>query len=153
MNAVDDQIRNTGISYTISPTFGGSSPFKEVWPSSVGNYFIICLFTLIWLQIFCSRCRKGSAEVLVNFDDLYPSEALSVDKSEKVESDQKGSFGNIQICGKEVPRGYWVCSLLMLFCFAFFSCFLLTWDISSWENTFSVSDPCFGYKLACLNLW
>ncbi|KAK4785935.1 hypothetical protein SAY86_002624 [Trapa natans] len=54
------------------------------------------------------RCRMGSAEVLVNFDDLYPPEALSVDKSEIVGSDQKDSVGNIQICGKEVPRGYWM---------------------------------------------
>ncbi|OWM70339.1 hypothetical protein CDL15_Pgr004476 [Punica granatum] len=54
------------------------------------------------------RCRKGSAEVLVNFDDIYPSEILSIDKPETAENNQKGSFGNIQICGKEVPRGYWM---------------------------------------------
>lgn len=77
-------------------------------------------------QVFHSRCRKGSAELLVNFDDLYPSEALSFDKSETVRSDQGGSFGNIQICGKEIPRGYWVCILLMLFSFALFQCSDLT---------------------------
>ncbi|KAK4763461.1 hypothetical protein SAY87_012899 [Trapa incisa] len=54
------------------------------------------------------RCRMGSAEILVNFDDLYPSEAVSVVKSEIVGSDQTGSAKNIQICGKEVPRGYWM---------------------------------------------
>lgn len=49
------------------------------------------------------RCRKGSAEVLVNLDDLCPPN----DKLEVV-SNGKGIFGNFQICGKEVPRGYWM---------------------------------------------
>uniref|UniRef100_A0A2P2JPU4 Sulfhydryl oxidase n=1 Tax=Rhizophora mucronata TaxID=61149 RepID=A0A2P2JPU4_RHIMU len=48
------------------------------------------------------RCREGSAEVLVNFDDLW-----SDDKKEVV-SDVKSILGNFQICGKEVPRGYWM---------------------------------------------
>ncbi|KAH8496078.1 hypothetical protein H0E87_019026 [Populus deltoides] len=53
------------------------------------------------------RCRKGSAEVLVNFDDLCPPDMWSPDKQEVV-SDGKGMLGNFQICGKEVPRGYWM---------------------------------------------
>ncbi|KAL3578411.1 hypothetical protein D5086_019915 [Populus alba] len=53
------------------------------------------------------RCRKGSAEVLVNFDDLCPPDMWSPDKQEVV-SNGKGMLGNFQICGKEVPRGYWM---------------------------------------------
>ncbi|TXG57255.1 hypothetical protein EZV62_018568 [Acer yangbiense] len=54
------------------------------------------------------RCRKGSAEILVNFDDLSPSHMQSPDKQEVVISNAKGALGNFQICGKEVPRGYWM---------------------------------------------
>ncbi|KAF9673963.1 hypothetical protein SADUNF_Sadunf10G0078400 [Salix dunnii] len=53
------------------------------------------------------RCRKGIAEVLVNFDDLCPPDMWSPDKQE-VLSNGKGMLGNFQVCGKEVPRGYWV---------------------------------------------
>ncbi|KAJ6312633.1 hypothetical protein OIU77_014202 [Salix suchowensis] len=53
------------------------------------------------------RCRKGSAEVLVNFDDLFPPDMWSPDKQE-VLSNRKGMLGNFQVCGKEVPRGYWM---------------------------------------------
>ncbi|XP_065881943.1 sulfhydryl oxidase 2 isoform X1 [Euphorbia lathyris] len=49
------------------------------------------------------RCRKGTAEVLVNFDDLYPP-----DGKQEVVSNGKSALGNFQICGKEVPRGYWL---------------------------------------------
>lgn len=48
----------------------------------------------------------GSAEVLVNFDELCPLDMDSTSKQEN--NDGKGALGNIQICGKEVPRGYWV---------------------------------------------
>ncbi|XP_057423098.1 sulfhydryl oxidase 2-like isoform X2 [Lotus japonicus] len=50
------------------------------------------------------RCRKGAAEFLVSFDDLYPTDFWSTVKQE----DDKNSVGNLQICGKEVPRGYWM---------------------------------------------
>ncbi|KAK9276798.1 hypothetical protein L1049_006334 [Liquidambar formosana] len=53
------------------------------------------------------RCRKGSAEVLVNFDDLCPSDMWSANKQEIV-GNGKGVLRNFQICGKEVPRGYWM---------------------------------------------
>ncbi|KAM7484621.1 hypothetical protein LguiA_000630 [Lonicera macranthoides] len=46
------------------------------------------------------RCRKGSADILVNFDDLHPSDLSSANGN--------GSLGNFQICGKGVPRGYWM---------------------------------------------
>ncbi|KAL5553372.1 hypothetical protein UlMin_040773 [Ulmus minor] len=52
------------------------------------------------------RCRKGSAELLVNFDDLCPSDMWLADKQE--ENDGKGPLGSFQICGKDVPRGYWM---------------------------------------------
>ncbi|GAV75700.1 Thioredoxin domain-containing protein/Evr1_Alr domain-containing protein [Cephalotus follicularis] len=56
------------------------------------------------------RCRKGSAEVLVNFDDLYPSNMWSsnTNRQEVATGDGKVALGNFQICGKEVPRGYWM---------------------------------------------
>ncbi|XP_062111042.1 sulfhydryl oxidase 2 isoform X1 [Humulus lupulus] len=52
------------------------------------------------------RCRKGSAEILVNFDDLFPSDLLLADKQE--ENDGKSPLSSFQICGKDVPRGYWM---------------------------------------------
>ncbi|XP_011655812.1 sulfhydryl oxidase 2 isoform X2 [Cucumis sativus] len=49
------------------------------------------------------RCRKGSAEILVNFDELNPA----VMKQEEVAS-ENGAVKNFQICGKDIPRGYWI---------------------------------------------
>ncbi|VFQ66542.1 unnamed protein product [Cuscuta campestris] len=53
------------------------------------------------------RCRRGSANILVNFDDLCPSDALSANE-EVVSCTKKGILGEYQICGKEAPRGYWM---------------------------------------------
>ncbi|XP_019155267.1 PREDICTED: sulfhydryl oxidase 1-like [Ipomoea nil] len=54
------------------------------------------------------RCRKGSGEILVNFDDdICSSEALSKNKDETVKCTKKGVLGQYQICGKEVSRGNW----------------------------------------------
>ncbi|KAJ7943048.1 Sulfhydryl oxidase [Quillaja saponaria] len=52
------------------------------------------------------RCRKGTAELLVSFDDLYPSKIWSFSNLEG--DDGKGALMNFQICGKDVPRGYWM---------------------------------------------
>ncbi|XP_050372522.1 sulfhydryl oxidase 2 isoform X1 [Argentina anserina] len=52
------------------------------------------------------RCRKGSAEVLVSFDDEYPLDVWAANRHE--DQDGKGALGNVQICGKDVPRGYWM---------------------------------------------
>ncbi|ONI31600.1 hypothetical protein PRUPE_1G321800 [Prunus persica] len=52
------------------------------------------------------RCRKGSAEVLVNFDDLCPLDMWSADRQE--DQDAQAALGNFQICGRDVPRGYWM---------------------------------------------
>lgn len=49
------------------------------------------------------RCRKGSASILVNFDDLYPSNISSINNDEPTNAPSA-----FQICGKEVPRGYWI---------------------------------------------
>jgi len=54
------------------------------------------------------RCRKGSAEFLVNFDEVYPTDMLADNKQETTSAKGKGTLGNFQICGKEVPRGYWM---------------------------------------------
>lgn len=45
--------------------------------------------------------------MLVNFDDLCPPDLWLSNKQEVVDNG-KGMLGNFQICGKEVPRGYWV---------------------------------------------
>ncbi|KAI3730639.1 hypothetical protein L1987_61811 [Smallanthus sonchifolius] len=66
-----------------------------------------------FLQIMVShnpsrRCRKGSAEILVNFDDLYPSNNLSVNKDKQTTITELGTLHTFKICGKQVPRGYWM---------------------------------------------
>ncbi|KAG7973760.1 hypothetical protein I3843_06G013100 [Carya illinoinensis] len=52
------------------------------------------------------RCRRGSADVLVNFDDLCPLDMWS--PSKQGDNNGEGTLGNFQICGKGVPRGYWM---------------------------------------------
>ena len=48
-------------------------------------------------------------EILVNFNELYPSDMWSDKTQESFTGNGKGgALGNFQICGKEVPRGYWV---------------------------------------------
>ncbi|GMJ13307.1 quiescin-sulfhydryl oxidase 2 [Hibiscus trionum] len=54
------------------------------------------------------RCRKGSAEVLVNFDDLCPLDIWSSDRHDVDTSNMIGVLRNFHICGKDVPRGYWM---------------------------------------------
>ncbi|KFK33346.1 hypothetical protein AALP_AA5G002100 [Arabis alpina] len=49
------------------------------------------------------RCRKGTAEILVNYDDLCPSGKCSYEVS-----GGKDTLGNFPICGKDVPRGYYM---------------------------------------------
>ncbi|XP_017226956.1 sulfhydryl oxidase 2 isoform X2 [Daucus carota subsp. sativus] len=53
------------------------------------------------------RCRKGSANILVNFDDLCPSDILSGKKQECMTSGPI-TLSNSHICGSEVPRGYYM---------------------------------------------
>ncbi|PWA43013.1 quiescin-sulfhydryl oxidase 2 [Artemisia annua] len=54
------------------------------------------------------RCRRGSADILVNFDDLYPSNKWLENKHEHENGTGHGALGKFEICGKEVPRGYWM---------------------------------------------
>uniref|UniRef100_A0ACD5T7M7 Uncharacterized protein n=1 Tax=Avena sativa TaxID=4498 RepID=A0ACD5T7M7_AVESA len=53
------------------------------------------------------RCRRGSAELLINFDDHWPSNVSlsSQDSSRMLESVETDDH---KICGKEVPHGYWM---------------------------------------------
>ncbi|XP_071714603.1 sulfhydryl oxidase 2-like [Rutidosis leptorrhynchoides] len=54
------------------------------------------------------RCRKGSAEILVNFDDLYSSRMVSMNKDEPTNSTIFSAMHTFQICGKDIPCGYWM---------------------------------------------
>ncbi|KAM7271225.1 hypothetical protein ACFE04_030439 [Oxalis oulophora] len=49
------------------------------------------------------RCRKGSADILVNFDEVWP-----IDKPEVAMDEENSALVNFQICGKDIPRGYWM---------------------------------------------
>lgn len=73
--------------------------------------FVICL---ILFKLLNSRCRRGSADILINFDDLYPSNKWLVDKHESKNNTEHEPIGKFHICGKELPRGYWV-SFIFLF--------------------------------------
>lgn len=54
------------------------------------------------------RCRRGSADILVNFDDLYPSNKWLENKHEHENGTGHATLDKFEICGKEVPRGYWM---------------------------------------------
>jgi len=54
------------------------------------------------------RCRSGSGEIIVNFDELWPSYPWSADTKQAGKLPGKDAFQNLHICGKEVPRGYWI---------------------------------------------
>ncbi|BAS95229.1 thiol oxidase isoform 1 precursor [Oryza sativa Japonica Group] len=53
------------------------------------------------------RCRRGSAELLINFDDHWSSN-LSLSSQEGSKLLESVAEENHWICGKEVPRGYWL---------------------------------------------
>ncbi|XP_054808945.1 sulfhydryl oxidase 2-like isoform X2 [Prosopis cineraria] len=50
------------------------------------------------------KCRRGTAELLVNFDELYPTDLRPADKQQ----DDMVTLMSSQVCGKGVPRGYWM---------------------------------------------
>lgn len=102
---LDDQIWNSSIPYKVSSTSGGSSSFLEV---KTHYLFTLCfclsnIFQFHFWDVTSVRCRKGSAEILVNFDELNPA-----DMNQEEVASEKGAVKNFQICGKDVPRGYWV---------------------------------------------
>ena len=51
------------------------------------------------------RCRRGSADLLINFDDHWHTN-ISLNSQES--STLLTSVAGDNICGKGVPRGYWV---------------------------------------------
>ncbi|KAG6493633.1 hypothetical protein ZIOFF_048626 [Zingiber officinale] len=51
------------------------------------------------------RCRRGIADLLISFDDMWPSGSLSEETHMLQEHDILKSY---PICGKEVPRRYWL---------------------------------------------
>ncbi|XP_042413279.1 sulfhydryl oxidase 1-like [Zingiber officinale] len=51
------------------------------------------------------RCRRGIADLLISFDDMWPSGSLSEETHMLQEHDILKSY---PICGKEVPRRYWI---------------------------------------------
>ncbi|VAH10930.1 sulfhydryl oxidase 1-like isoform X1 [Triticum dicoccoides] len=53
------------------------------------------------------RCRRGSADLLINFDDHWPSN-LSLSSQDSSKLLESVAADNHKICGKEVPRGYWI---------------------------------------------
>ncbi|XP_051144700.1 sulfhydryl oxidase 2-like isoform X2 [Andrographis paniculata] len=48
------------------------------------------------------RCRKGTAEILVDFDDF------SADNKKSPNVGERQPLRNYKICGNDVPRGYWM---------------------------------------------
>lgn len=63
---------------------------------------IMCFFVSNMIFNILVRCRKGTAEILVDFDKI------SVNKKETENGVEKGEPVHYDICGKDVPRGYWV---------------------------------------------
>lgn len=53
----------------------------------------------------------------MNFNEMFPSDLLST--SEQEDNSGKGTRGNFQICGKDVPRGYWVDTWALFYYFNF----------------------------------
>ncbi|KAK1298919.1 Sulfhydryl oxidase 1 [Acorus calamus] len=69
---------------------------------------LIKFFQLLVAHHPSKRCRQGTAEILVNFDELWPSGVLSNNSEFTIISQDKDPRKSFQICGKEVPRGYWI---------------------------------------------
>ena len=61
------------------------------------------------------RCRIGSADILVSFDDSYPSNMWPASKRESENDTRHSLQGKFDICGKDVPRGYWVNFCLLFY--------------------------------------
>ncbi|KAI3467012.1 hypothetical protein Pfo_023675 [Paulownia fortunei] len=63
---------------------------------------LVKFFQLLVVHHPSRRCRKGTSEILVDFDDFLAN------KKETASGGEKGALRNYQICGKDVPRGYWM---------------------------------------------
>ncbi|XP_048620151.1 sulfhydryl oxidase 2 [Brassica napus] len=77
--------------------------FKPAIKSSETSASFIRFIQLLTAHHASRRCRKGAAEILVNYDDLCPSGKCSYEAS-----GGKDTLGNFPICGKDVPRGYYM---------------------------------------------
>ncbi|XP_038987647.1 sulfhydryl oxidase 1-like isoform X2 [Phoenix dactylifera] len=69
---------------------------------------LIKFFQLLVTHHPSKRCRRGSAEILVNFDDMWPSNLFPVSSQEITTLQERNRLKSYLICGKEVPRGYWI---------------------------------------------
>ncbi|PIA33484.1 hypothetical protein AQUCO_04100130v1 [Aquilegia coerulea] len=69
---------------------------------------LISFFQLLVAHHPSKRCRKGTADILVNFDDLWPSDIWHNNVQETAVSQGNIALKDFRICGKEVPRGYWI---------------------------------------------
>ncbi|KAI4313833.1 hypothetical protein L6164_026782 [Bauhinia variegata] len=77
---------------------------KMIKPKTRGS--LIKFLQLLVAHHPSRRCRKGAADILLNFDDLHPIDLQPSNKQE--DDDGKLTLRNFQICGKDVPRGYWM---------------------------------------------
>ncbi|KAJ6836668.1 sulfhydryl oxidase 1-like [Iris pallida] len=68
---------------------------------------LIKFFQLLVAHHPSKRCQRGTAELFVDFYDLWHSD-LSVSLDEAGIPNDKEALKGFQICGKEVPRGYWI---------------------------------------------
>ncbi|KAJ8498403.1 hypothetical protein OPV22_008955 [Ensete ventricosum] len=69
---------------------------------------LIKFFQILATHHPSKRCRRGIAEILLNFDDLWPSGPLSIGSEEAPILQEQDIFKSYSICGKEVPRHYWI---------------------------------------------
>ncbi|XP_015895536.3 sulfhydryl oxidase 2 isoform X1 [Ziziphus jujuba] len=117
----DEKFENEHLSSNVSDTAQIARAVYDVEEATATAFDIILEHKMIksetrgslikFLQLLVAhhpsrRCRKGSADVLVNFDELFPSDIWLEPKQE--ENDGKNELGSFHICGKDVPRGYWM---------------------------------------------
>ncbi|KAL0396735.1 UNVERIFIED_CONTAM: Sulfhydryl oxidase 1 [Sesamum calycinum] len=62
---------------------------------------LVKFFQLLVVHHPSRRCRKGTAEILVDFNDF------SINKKATASGGEKGALRNYQICGNNVPHGHW----------------------------------------------
>ncbi|XP_031475818.1 sulfhydryl oxidase 2-like isoform X2 [Nymphaea colorata] len=54
------------------------------------------------------RCRKGSSEMLINFDNASPLNFWSPHTEKDAIPIENSVLKSSHVCGEEVPRGYWI---------------------------------------------
>ena len=88
-------------------------PSKRLIWSCASNIHIVYL-PFCSLYSFHIRCRRGTAKLLVNFDDLWPKDFSTLSSELAGIPHERDILKTFWICGKEIPRGYWVCTPLFL---------------------------------------